>query len=166
MFVQIRPGLHRRPFRLYKLRTMRDPLGPDGRRLADGERTPFVGRLLRRTRLDELPQLWNVLIGDMAIIGPRPLVAADLDAMPDQGRARAMARPGITGWAQVNGGQQLAADEKLALDLWYADHASLALDLRIIARTLAMMLLGEHRDPRAIATARAAFPPAAIEAAE
>ncbi len=165
MFVQIRPGLDRRPFRLYKLRTMKDPLAPDGRRLADEERTPVVGRLLRRTRLDELPQLWNVLIGDMAIIGPRPLVAADLDAMADHGRARSRARPGITGWAQVNGGQQLDTDEKLALDLWYAGHASLALDLRIIARTLAMMLLGERRDPRAIDTARAALPPAALDAA-
>ncbi|HRY27122.1 MAG TPA: sugar transferase [Geminicoccaceae bacterium] len=166
MFVQIRPGLHRRPFRLYKLRTMQDPLGPGGRRLADAERTPFVGRLLRRTRLDELPQLWNVLIGDMAIIGPRPLVAADLDAMADSGRARSRARPGITGWAQVNGGQQLDADEKLALDLWYADHASLALDLRIIGRTLHMMLMGERRDPSAIDTARAALVPEVMGAAE
>ena len=166
MFVQIRPGLHRRPFRLYKLRTMKDPLVHDGRSLADHERTPLAGRLLRRTRLDELPQLWNVLIGDMAIIGPRPLVAADLDAMPDGGAARSSARPGITGWAQVNGGQKLDADEKLALDLWYADHASLALDLRIIARTIAMMLLGERRDASAITTARAALLPGSLEAAE
>ncbi len=166
MFVQIRPGLHRRPFRLYKLRTMKDPLAPGGRRLSDAERTPFVGRLLRRTRLDELPQLWNVLIGDMAIIGPRPLVAADLDAMADQGRARSRARPGITGWAQVNGGQKLDADEKLALDLWYADNASLALDLRIVGRTIAMMLFGERRDPSAIDTARAALVPEAMGAAE
>lgn len=154
LFVQVRPGRNRRPYKLIKFRTMRDPTDPQGRVLSDDERTPWVGGLLRRLRLDELPQLWNVLIGDMALIGPRPLLAADLDAMPDGGRARAAVRPGITGWAQVNGGHQLTGDEKLALDLWYAANANLRLDLRILWLTLVMMVVGERRQPMAIAAAR------------
>lgn len=117
LVTQVRPGRHRRPYKLVKFRTMRDPIGADGRRLSDADRTPWVGRLLRRVRFDELPQLLNVLVGDMALIGPRPLLAADLDAMPDGGRARSAVRPGITGWAQVNGGHQLTVEEKLALDI-------------------------------------------------
>ena len=153
MFVQRRPGRGRKPFKLYKFRTMRDPVDRHGRLLTDAERTPRAGRLLRRSRLDELPQLWNVLIGDMAIIGPRPLVRADLDAMPDRGEARCRTKPGITGWAQVIGGHQLNPAEKQALDAWYARHASFALDLRIVWRTVRMMLLGERRDENAIAMA-------------
>ena len=119
------------------------------------DRTPWVGRFLRRVRLDELPQLWNVLVGDMALIGPRPLLAADLDAMPDGGRARSAVRPGITGWAQVNGGHQLTGEEKLALDIWYAANADLKLDLLIVWRTVLMMAFGERRQADAIADARA-----------
>lgn len=155
LFTQIRPGLRGRPYRLLKLRTMRDPVDAHGRRLSDEERTPWVGRVLRRTRLDELPQLVNVLMGEMSLIGPRPLLASDLDAMPDGGRARSAVRPGITGWAQVNGGHQLTPDEKLALDLWYAANADLKLDLLILWRTVVMVLLGERRQPAVIADARA-----------
>jgi lipopolysaccharide/colanic/teichoic acid biosynthesis glycosyltransferase len=155
LFVQVRPGRGRRPYKLRKFRTMRDPVDAAGRPLTDAERTPWVGRVLRRVRLDELPQFWNVLVGDMALIGPRPLLAEDLDAMPDRGRARCAVRPGITGWAQVNGGHQLTGDEKLALDLWYAANASLALDLAILWRTVVMMVVGERRHPAAIADARA-----------
>ena len=154
LFIQVRPGRNRRPYKLIKFRTMRDPTDAQGRVLSDAERTPWVGGVLRRLRFDELPQLWNVLIGDMALIGPRPLLAADLDAMPDGGRARAAVRPGITGWAQVNGGHQLTGDEKLALDLWYATNANLRLDLRILWLTLVMMVVGERRQPIAIAAAR------------
>ena len=157
MFIQIRPGLHRRPFRLRKFRTMLDPLDADSQRLADADRTPWMGRLLRRSRLDELPQLWNVLVGDMAIIGPRPLLAADLNAMPDHGHARSCTRPGITGWAQVNGGHQLSGEEKLALDLWYIENAGPRLDATIVCRTVAMMLMGEKRNEAAIAIAREAL---------
>lgn len=163
-FVQIRPGLGRRPFKLWKFRTMRDPVDEDGRALTDAERTPWFGWLLRRTRLDELPQLWNVLNGDMTLIGPRPLLAADLDRMADGGVARCRIRPGITGWAQVNGGHQLTADEKLALDLWYAEHASLRLDALIVTRTLLMMLWGERRNTEAIASALGHRSPAVIAA--
>jgi lipopolysaccharide/colanic/teichoic acid biosynthesis glycosyltransferase len=155
LFTQVRPGRHRRPYKLVKFRTMRDPIGADGRRLSDVDRTPWVGRFLRRVRLDELPQLWNVLVGDMALIGPRPLLAADLDAMPDGGRARSAVRPGITGWAQVNGGHQLTGEEKLALDIWYAANADLKLDLLIVWRTVLMMAFGERRQADAIAHARA-----------
>lgn len=157
LFTQMRPGLRGRPYRLIKLRTMRDPVDADGRVLTDDERTPWVGRLLRRTRLDELPQVWNVLMGDMSLIGPRPLLASDLDAMPDGGRTRSAVRPGVTGWAQVNGGHQLTPDEKLALDLWYAANADLKLDLLILWRTLLMVLFGERREPSAIADARASL---------
>jgi lipopolysaccharide/colanic/teichoic acid biosynthesis glycosyltransferase len=155
LFVQVRPGRHRRPYKLVKFRTMRDPTDAAGRTLSDAERTPWVGRLLRRLRLDELPQFWNVVRGDMALIGPRPLLASDLDAMGDGGRARSAVRPGVTGWAQVNGGHQLTGEEKLALDLWYAAHADLALDLRILWLTVVMMVRGERRVPTAIARARA-----------
>ena len=153
MFVQVRPGRGRKPFKLYKFRTMRDPMDADGRALTDEERTPLIGRLLRLTRLDELPQFWNVLIGDMAVIGPRPLIVSDLEAMSDRGELRLRTKPGITGWAQVNGGHQLAADQKLALDLWYSEHASIALDIRIVWRTLIIALFGEKRDEAAITKA-------------
>lgn len=154
LFTQVRPGLGRRPFKLFKFRTMQDPHDKNGRLRTDEERTSLAGRILRRSRVDELPQFWNVLLGDMAIIGPRPLLRADLDAMPDHGRHRSRTRPGITGWAQVNGGHQLSAEEKLALDLYYIENASFALDARIIWRTAMMMLLGEKRNPAAIVAAR------------
>ena len=155
LFVQVRPGLNRRPYKLLKFRTMRDPTDAAGRPLTDAERTPRVGRVLRRLRVDELPQFWNVLKGDMALIGPRPLLAPDLDAMPDGGRARSSVRPGITGWAQVNGGHQLTPDEKLTLDLWYAANADLKLDLLILWRTCVMIVVGEHRRPAVLAAAEA-----------
>ena len=150
MFVQVRPGLARKPFKLYKFRTMQDPVDSNGNHRTDAERTPLAGRILRRTRFDELPQFWNVLTGDMAIIGPRPLIRSDLDAMPDRGEARCRTKPGITGWAQVNGGHQLTHDEKLALDLYYLENASLTLDAQIVWRTVMMMLFGEKKNHRAI----------------
>jgi lipopolysaccharide/colanic/teichoic acid biosynthesis glycosyltransferase len=157
LFVQIRPGRNRRPYKLLKFRTMRDPTDAAGRPLSDAARTPWAGRLLRRLRVDELPQLWNVVVGDMSLIGPRPLLAGDLDTMPDGGRARLVVRPGITGWAQVNGGHQLTADEKLVLDLWYAANADLKLDLLIAWRTVLMVVFGERRQPAVIAHARASL---------
>lgn len=165
LFLQVRPGLARQPIKLVKLRTMRDPIDARGNRLTDAERTPLVGRLFRRARLDELPQFWNVLVGDMAIIGPRPLLSIDLEAMPDKGEARCRARPGITGWAQVNGGHQLAPEEKLALDRYYIEHASFQLDARIVWRTIMMMLFGEKRDENAIAEALDSFAIVGVESA-
>ncbi|MEO1016707.1 MAG: sugar transferase [Pseudomonadota bacterium] len=165
LFVQSRPGLAGHHFKLLKLRTMRDPVAADGSHLTDEERTPLAGRLLRRARLDELPQFWNVLMGDMAIIGPRPLLAADLDAMPDKGQARCRNRPGITGWAQINGGHQLTPEEKLVLDHYYSEHASMRLDAKIVWRTIMMMLFGEKRDDKAINAAYASFAEAVGEPA-
>lgn len=140
IFRQVRPGHHMRPFTLYKFRTMRAAYDErTGSQLSDYERTSPLGRLLRRTRLDELPQLYNVLIGDMALIGPRPLLPRDL---PEQLMAaeRAALLPGLTGWAQIHGGHPLDVMEKTALDLWYAHHASPVVDAWIVVLTIEMLV--------------------------
>jgi lipopolysaccharide/colanic/teichoic acid biosynthesis glycosyltransferase len=157
LFRQVRPGRSRVPFVLYKLRTMRDLFAPDGTPLPDALRTPWLGRAVRRSRLDELPQFWNVLVGDMSIIGPRPMLETDLAQLPVSGRGRYAFRPGITGWAQVHGGQQLTPVEKVALDLWYVRHASLALDLKIAFLTVRMMICGERVNHAVIERAKAAM---------
>jgi lipopolysaccharide/colanic/teichoic acid biosynthesis glycosyltransferase len=141
LFRQVRPGRSMRPFTLYKFRTMRGPCDCHGVALRDPERISMLGRGLRRTRLDELPQLFNVLRGEMSVIGPRPLLACYL---PDQVTERTAVRPGITGWAQVHGGQRLSVEEKIALDNWYLRNAGLWIDLRIVCRTLRMMVLGKE----------------------
>lgn len=136
LFRQQRPGLRGRPFILYKFRTMtsardaNDNLLPDAKRL-----TPF-GHFLRSTSLDELPELWNVLKGDMSLVGPRPLLMQYLDRYTPEQARRHEVRPGITGWAQVNGRNALSWEEKFQLDVWYVDHLSLRLDMKIIALTL------------------------------
>ena len=134
-FVQERPGRGGRPFPLVKFRTMRDGLGPDGCPLPDGERLTSLGRLLRATSLDELPQLLNVLRGDLSLVGPRPLLMRYLARYTPENARRHDVLPGITGWAQVNGRNAIAWEDKFALDVWYVDHWSLALDLRILAMT-------------------------------
>jgi lipopolysaccharide/colanic/teichoic acid biosynthesis glycosyltransferase len=139
-FWQRRPGLAGKPFHLYKFRTMRAEHAPDGRRLSDAERVSPVGKFLRRTRLDELPQLVNILRGDMSFIGPRPLLAKEL---PRECSARFLVRPGLTGWAQVVGGRDISAADKLALDIWYVRNAAILLDLEIVARTIPVVLFGE-----------------------
>ena len=158
-FTQLRRGRGMVPFMLVKLRTMADPVDAEGRERSEDERHHPLGRVLRRFKIDELPQLWNVLVGDMALVGPRPLVDRDLLALPDRGRARAAMRPGLTGWAQVNGGQILGPAEKHALDLWYLRHASLALDLRILWLTLLMVVRGERVNPVEVQRALAALEP-------
>ena len=142
-FRQQRPGLHGQPFQMVKFRTMTDARGPDGALLPDAERlTPF-GRFLRSASLDELPELWNVLRGDMSLVGPRPLLMEYLPLYtPEQARRHAV-RPGITGWAQVNGRNALSWEEKFALDVWYVDHQSLALDIRILWLTARKVLARE-----------------------
>jgi len=140
IFRQVRPGYRGRPFPLYKVRTMRDALGPDGRPLPDAERLTRLGRFLRSTSLDELPQLWNVLRGDLSLVGPRPLLTHYLPLYtPDQAR-RHDVKPGVTGWAQVNGRNAIGWDEKFRLDLWYVDHWSRWLDLKILALTAVKVL--------------------------
>jgi len=136
LFRQVRPGLHGRPFELIKFRSMRDALDADGRPLPDAERlTPFGG-FLRASSLDELPELWNVLRGDMSLVGPRPLLMEYLPLYSAEQARRHAVRPGITGWAQVNGRNALSWEDKFRLDVWYVDHRSLRLDLKIILLTL------------------------------
>lgn len=137
LFRQQRPGLGGRPFELVKFRTMRDAVGADGVALPDDERITALGRRLRSLSLDELPELWNVVRGDMSLVGPRPLLMAYLERYTPEQARRHEVRPGLTGWAQVNGRNALGWDERFALDVWYVDHWSPRLDARIVARTLA-----------------------------
>ena len=137
LFVQARPGREGRLFRLVKLRTMRDAVGPDGKALPDEERLTGLGRFLRAASIDELPQIWNVLRGDVSLVGPRPLLVQYLPRYSSEQARRHDVLPGITGWAQVNGRNALSWEEKLALDAWYVDHWTLGLDLKILAMTVA-----------------------------
>lgn len=140
LFRQKRPGLHGRSFDMVKFRTMIDARGKDGALLPDEERLPPFGRWLRSTSLDELPELWNVLRGDMSLVGPRPLL---MDYLPRYSRWQARrheTRPGVTGWAQVNGRNALSWPEKFNLDVWYVDNRSFWLDLRILFRTVLSVL--------------------------
>lgn len=158
LFRQVRSGLGARRFVVVKFRTMSDVCDGDGRLLPDHQRMTPVGRALRAMRLDELPQLWNVLIGDMSLIGPRPLLPETIAQAAGAGWLRGRIRPGLTGWAQVNGNTLLTDAEKIALDNWYIAHRSLRLDLRIIGRTLLVSLLGERRNVAAIGNAHARSP--------
>ena len=142
IFRQTRPGLGGAPFPIYKFRTMREAVDGHGVPLPDEERLTRVGRWLRRTSLDELPELVNVLRGDMSLVGPRPLLTSYLDRYSPIQARRHDVRPGITGWAQINGRNALSWEEKFDLDLWYVDHWSFALDLRILWRTLAQVVSG------------------------
>lgn len=135
LFRQRRPGLHRKPFVILKFRTMTSECDSDGQLLPDAERLTRFGRFLRNTSLDELPELLNVLRGDMSLVGPRPLLMRYLGRYsPEQDRRHSI-RPGITGWTQVNGRNALDWEDKFALDLWYLDHRSFALDLKILVMT-------------------------------
>jgi sugar transferase EpsL len=140
LFAQTRPGLHGVPFEFYKFRTMTEARNAAGELLPDAARlTPF-GELMRKLSLDELPQLVNVVKGDMSLVGPRPLLMEYLPLYSERQARRHAVRPGITGWAQVNGRNALAWEERFELDLWYVEHRSFWLDLRIIAMTAWRML--------------------------
>lgn len=147
LFRQRRAGLHGQAFTLLKLRSMREAAGKDGQPLPDEARVTRFGRFLRRSRLDELPGLWNVAAGDMAFVGPRPLLPETIAGLGQPGAMRGEVRPGLTGWSQVNGNTLLSLDEKIALDLWYVAHAGPLLDLRILALTAWVMVGGERRSP-------------------
>jgi lipopolysaccharide/colanic/teichoic acid biosynthesis glycosyltransferase len=135
LFVQERPGYLGRPFRMVKFRTMTDERGPDGELLPDFVRLTSFGKFLRSTTLDEFPEMWNVLIGEMSVVGPRPLLMRYL-TLYDATQARRMeVKPGVTGWAQVNGRNALSWDEKFALDVWYVDHRTFWLDMKIAVMT-------------------------------
>ncbi len=143
LFRQRRPGLHGRPFTLLKFRTMTDKRDAEGHLFPDSERlTPF-GRFLRAGSLDELPELLNVLKGDMSLVGPRPLLMQYLERYTPEQMRRHDLRPGITGWAQINGRNALTWEQKFALDCWYVDHQSLGLDLRILVQTLGKVIRRE-----------------------
>jgi len=140
LFRQVRPGLRGHPFTIFKFRTMR-PLRPgEDTFRTDHRRVTRLGRFLRVTSLDEFPELWNVLRGDMSLVGPRPLLMEYLDEYTPAEKRRHDARPGVTGWAVVNGRHVLKFRERLKLDVWYVDHWSLGLDLRILARTVVQVL--------------------------
>ena len=151
IFWQQRPGLHGRPFKLYKFRTMRAAHDKYLQRIPDDQRSSVIGQLLRRSRLDELPQLYNVLVGDMSFVGPRPLLPHDQS--PDFA-ARLSAPPGITGWAQVNGGRIISPSDKCILDIWYTQNASFVLDLHIILRTVKIVFFGDRLNTKAVDQAR------------
>jgi sugar transferase EpsL len=135
IFRQVRPGWHAAPFRLYKLRTMTNSCDASGCPLPDAQRLTRFGRFLRSTSLDELPELWNVLRGDMSLVGPRPLLMQYLNRYTPEQARRHEVRPGLTGWAQVNGRNAISWEQKFAYDVWYVDHVSLGLDLKILAMT-------------------------------
>ncbi len=136
LFSQVRPGLSGVPFRMYKFRSMTGETGPDGVLLPDGMRLGRFGKFLRRTSLDELPELWNVLRGDMSLVGPRPLLMEYLPLYSPRQAKRHEVRPGVTGWAQVNGRNALSWDEKFEHDVWYVENRNLLLDVRILLKTL------------------------------
>jgi lipopolysaccharide/colanic/teichoic acid biosynthesis glycosyltransferase len=143
LFTQLRPGLHGRPFRIYKFRTMADRLDERGAALPDEDRLTAVGRLLRSLSLDELPELLNVLKGEMSIVGPRPLLMQYLARYTPTQARRHEVKPGLTGWAQVNGRNAITWEEKFALDVWYVDHRSLWLDFKIVGMTMLKVLKRE-----------------------
>ena len=143
LFRQVRPGLHGRPFLLYKFRTMRDLRDEKGNLLPDEKRLTSIGRFLRTTSLDELPELFNVLKGEMSLVGPRPLLMEYLDRYTSRQARRQEVKPGITGWAQVNGRNALQWEDKFELDVWYVDHWNLWLDFKILLVTLVKVLKRE-----------------------
>lgn len=148
-FSQVRSGFRRHPYRMWKFRTMTDMRDPAGRPLPDECRTTRLGAFLRRSRIDELPELWHIVRGEMSFVGPRPLLPPTIMVMGEDGVRRCSVRPGLTGWAQIHGGPLISLGEKLALDLWYIESASLRLDALILWRTILVVLWGDRlpRDP-------------------
>ena len=140
-FRQVRPGLHGQPFEMVKFRTMTDERNAQGELLPDSERLPAFGRFLRSSSLDELPELWNVLKGQMSLVGPRPLLMEYLPLYTPEQYRRHEVRPGVTGWAQVNGRNAISWEEKFALDVWYVQNQSFWLDLKILFLTVKKVLI-------------------------
>ena len=152
IFCQERPGREEKIFKLYKFRSMADLKDADGNMLPDEVRLTKFGRLLRSTSLDELPELWNILRGDMSIVGPRPLLVKYLPLYNEEQKHRHDVRPGLTGWAQVNGRNAISWDEKFRLDVWYVNNLSFALDVRIIFQTVKKVFCREGISSEAAAT--------------
>jgi len=141
LFRQVRPGLDGKPFEMIKFRTMKDAIDSEGNPLPDSERLTDFGKALRNSSLDELPELWNVIKGDMSLVGPRPLLMEYLPLYNDEQKRRHDVRPGITGYAQVNGRNAIGWNEKFALDTWYVDNQSLWLDIKILAKTVRKVII-------------------------
>lgn len=141
LFRQTRPGLYGKPFDMIKFRTMRDAIDSDGNPLPDSERLTDFGKALRNTSLDELPELWNVIKGDMSLVGPRPLLMEYLPLYNEEQKRRHQIRPGITGYAQVNGRNAIGWDKKFELDTWYVDNQSLWLDIKILLKTVKKVIV-------------------------
>ncbi len=152
LFTQQRPGLHGKPFTIYKFRTMTDARDNEGNLLPDAERLTHFGRFLRSTSFDEIPELFNVLKGDMSLVGPRPLLMEYLPLYTEEQARRHEVHPGITGWAQINGRNTISWEEKFALDVWYVEHCSFWLDLKIIALTIWKVLRREGINHKGEAT--------------
>lgn len=151
-FVQERPGKESRIFKVIKFKTMTDEKDPEGNLLPDEKRLTKVGKFVRSTSLDELPQLFNVLKGDMSLIGPRPLLPQYLSVYTKEQSRRHDVRPGITGWAQVNGRNDITWKRKLELDVWYVDHLSFALDIKILLMTVKKVIVREGVSKEGMAT--------------
>lgn len=144
LFRQVRPGLHGKPFEMIKFRTMKDGVDEQGNPLPDSERlTPF-GQMLRSTSLDEMPELWNVIKGDMSIVGPRPLLMEYLPLYNSEQAKRNIVRPGMTGHAQVNGRNAISWEEKFTMDTWYAENHSIWLDFKIMLKTIKVVFIREN----------------------
>ena len=141
LFRQTRPGLHGRPFEMIKFRTMKDATDKEGNALPDSERLTDFGKKLRASSLDELPELWNVLKGDMSLVGPRPLLMEYLTLYSAEQAKRHNVRPGVTGYAQVNGRNSLSWEDKFKLDTWYVEHQSFLLDLKILLKTVKKVII-------------------------
>jgi lipopolysaccharide/colanic/teichoic acid biosynthesis glycosyltransferase len=139
-FTQVRPGLGGRPFRLIKFRTMRDEFDPNGNPLPDVDRMTRFGRFLRSSSLDELPEFWNIIRGDMSLVGPRPLLVQYLERYNERQARRHEVRPGLTGWAQVNGRNAISWDQRLEMDVWYVENHSIWVDLKILLKTVVSIL--------------------------
>jgi sugar transferase EpsL len=154
LFRQLRPGLHGKPFIIYKFRTMTHDRNAGGTLRPDEQRLTSFGRFLRSTSLDELPELFNVVKGDMSLVGPRPLLMKYLDRYTPEQARRHEVKPGITGWAQVNGRNAITWEQKFEYDVWYVDHMSLSLDLKIIGMTLWKILKMEGINQPGHATAQ------------
>lgn len=152
LFRQVRPGLDGRPFEMLKFRTMRDSVCPDGQALSDAERLTAFGAFLRSTSLDELPELWNVLRGEMSLVGPRPLLMEYLALYSPEQARRHEARPGVTGWAQVNGRNGISWEQKFSLDIWYVDNQTFWLDIKILILTVGKVLRREDISSSTTAT--------------
>jgi len=142
-FFQIRPGKHEQLFKIIKFKTMNDRRDKEGNLLPDAQRLTAIGKFVRKTSLDELPQLINVLKGDMSLIGPRPLLPQYLTLYTEQQKKRHELRPGITGWAQVNGRNAISWTKKFEYDVWYVEHCSLSLDLKILFKTIKKVIISE-----------------------